>query len=75
MSTNNAKYQRWRCDNCDEYYEDEWDARECCPSVTEIIVCPTCEETWATVDQAEECCADAPLTHRDLESLGQMRLI
>lgn len=77
--------RKWRCGECGDVYDDEFDARDCCPpTVFEVWACPVCDESHDTEEEAETCCeADAADDQNPLRlppqfvlgSLGQMRLL
>jgi len=52
----------------------------CCPpSVTQVFVCPVCDDDHEDEADAVACCPDhdaepAPMTARELEAQGQQRL-
>ena len=50
---------KFRCPECYEVHDTNWDATHCCPvEAEEIYVCPICEEEHDFEDQALECCPD-----------------
>jgi hypothetical protein len=73
---------KYRCDECDDLYDDDYDARHCCePSISEVYSCGHCGESFGSDDAAaENCCEDVdpdalPIVSKaELEAAGQMRL-
>lgn len=72
---------KWKCPDCGELHDDEYDARECCPpQVWAAFVCPICTEEHRDEIAAIDCCGfdpDAPPpppSAAELEAAGQMRL-
>lgn len=50
------KYIRYCCNECSELHEDKWDAEQCCtPIVSAVLVCPSCEEMHASIENALAC--------------------
>jgi uncharacterized C2H2 Zn-finger protein len=49
----------WTCPRCDQWYENEDDARDCCPNEAEEAEgwkCPECDEVYEEKQGAEDCC-------------------
>lgn len=80
--------EAWRCGECDEFYTDEDDARECCaPRIDEGYLCTACNTFHPTEEEAQLCHppeeepeggwpAGYPhLPALELEAQGQQRLL
>ncbi len=48
----------YACSNCDEAYEEESAAQECCPARW-VYRCEGCKEVHDDEDVAAECCTEA----------------
>ncbi len=45
----------YECGNCNNFYEDKYDAQECCPpEVDKVFQCTECEETFEYRDDADK---------------------
>lgn len=77
----NRALLRYGCSRCDELYEREWDAEECCqPEVYAGYICSVCEKWHEKQEEAVACCPpdnpdalDVP-TAAELEAAGQVPL-
>lgn len=84
MATTQTKTppEAWQCDECCSDYDNEDDARECCPTkVIEGYICPVCKKFHDDAAEAIDCCdwnpdgPPPPLSALELEAAGQLRLI
>jgi len=53
------KVTGYLCPECEEFYEDEDEAEECCPrevEKTERWQCVTCDDIYEDKDDAYNCC-------------------
>ncbi|KDR25986.1 hypothetical protein [Caballeronia zhejiangensis] len=49
-------YRRYKCPSCQATHKHEWAAESCCaPAVDEVFVCPECDDTFDTMEQAMAC--------------------
>jgi hypothetical protein len=63
----------WKCTKCGDFHHEKLSAEECCE---DEFICPACETSFETLEQAEACCGKTvPLcTPQELEKAGQQRL-
>lgn len=53
------KVTRWVCENCDENWDTEVEAQECCPTMVEELdrwQCVDCDEIHEEREDAYSCC-------------------
>lgn len=74
----------YQCPVCGELYDDDYDAKRCCPNEAERVTvwkCGNCDTTYDEQDHARTCCWDGETdlepyrpTPQELEIAGQQRL-
>lgn len=56
------KVNGYECPQCDEFYEDEEEAEDCCrpdsPRQVERFKCGDCDEYYEDREDAKECCKE-----------------
>lgn len=56
----------YRCPNCDDLYDEEWDAQSCCDA-DRVYRCDLCEEYYDDEDDAGNCKCSQKSKAEDLE--------
>jgi hypothetical protein len=69
----NVPLVRYCCGRCNDLYEMEWDAEDCCrPEVYQGYCCSVCEGWYEKKKDAADCCPPVDPTILDVPSAAEL---